>query len=160
MTDVELEGKDNFDTSLNKTKTMDASGFGVRVDRGLKIYTMGIPSSIASIFDLQSMPNFVTDFGKGRLYITVNFTIHEGSRSANELELLDWSGFIRINGFKADNLWLRIGDSLSTLSSILTDSSRGIEGKVLKLHAISNADQPGAIYCTLLFVHCIELNII
>ena len=152
--------RDVFDITLNKTKTMDASGFGIRLDRGIKIYTMGIPSSIASFFGLQSMPNFVTDFGKGRLFVTVNFTIHEGSRSANELELLDWSEFIRVNGFKADNLWLRIGDSISTISSVLTDSSKGIEGKVLKLHAISNADQPEAIYCTLMFVHCIELNII
>lgn len=160
MTDVEIEAKDAFDLSLNKVKTMDASGFGIRVDRGIKIYTMGIPSSISSVFGLQSMPAFVTDFGKGRLLITVNFTIHEGSRNANELEFLDWSEFVRINAFKSDNLWLRIGDSLSTISSILTDSSLGIEGKVLKLHAISNADQPDAIYCTLMFVHCIELNII
>lgn len=159
MGDVTLETFDNFDSSLNKTKSPDVKSFGIRVDRGLKIFTMGIPSAISSIFNLDSMPNFVTDFGKGRLFFTINFTINEGTRDANELELMDWSAFIRINAFKADNTWLKIGEHIKGIGEPLTDSSKGVEGKVLRLNALKHA-KDDAIYCILQFTHCVELEII
>lgn len=156
--DVTLEAKDKF-AALTKTKAPDVQGFGIRVDRGLKIFTMGIPSSIATIFNIDSMPTFVIDFGKGRLFVTINFRINEGSKAANETEFMDWSNFVRSFSFKADHLYLKIGAFIKSIGEPLTDSSKGIEGKVLRFVAHRNSEDD-LIYCTLMFVHCVELNII
>lgn len=158
ISDVTVKTDDLFDTSLNKTKTIDVTRYAIRIDRGIKIYLIGIPSCIATIFNLDSPPAFVTDFGKGRVYITVNFIIDEGSPAANETEFMDWSAFVRINTYKADHTWLKIGSNLSG-NTFLTDNSEGIEGKVVRFICRREEGEED-YYCTLQFVHCIELEII
>lgn len=115
------------------------------------------------MFNLKSMPVIVTDFGKGRYYITINFIIDEGSVPANELEMMDWSWFIRNHCFKADHCYLRLGSYIRSSgesgSQALVDSSEGIEGKVLRFVAKQEANE-AVMYCTLQFAHCVELEIV
>ena len=139
--------------------TPDVMEYGIRVDRGIKIYIMGVPACIAELFGLDSMPSFCTDFGKGRYYLTIHFVINEGTPALNQTKLMEWSTFIRNNCFKADHTWLKIGDYLKSAGEPLTDSTKGIEGKVLRLYARwQEGDE--AYYCTLQFAHCVELEII
>jgi len=158
VTDVYLEADDKF-SSITKTKYMNAKKFNIRVDRGIKVYILGIPSCIASLFGLASLPAFCTDFGKGRVFVTVKFVIDEGTKADNETEFMDWIWFVRNHCFKADHLYLKIGDHLKSFSEPLCDSTKGLEGKVLRLKAFRQKNDE-LIYCTIQFVHCIELEII
>lgn len=139
--------------------TLESSEYNVSVDRGLKVYILGIPSALSSLFGLKSMPAFVTDFGKGRYFITVNFIINEATPALNQTKLMEWSAFIRSNCFVADHTYLAIGDYLKSNGEPLTNSSEGIEGKVLRLYARWEAGDD-VYYCTLQYVMCLELEII
>lgn len=156
---VTIKTVDASDSGLDKTKTPDVTDWKIRIDRGLKVYPLGIPSCIAQLFDLDSMPVFVTDFGKSRIFITINFVLKESTKALTETEFLDWSHFVRNNCFKAGHVYLEIGDEIQSMGEPLTDSGEGVEGKVVRFYA-RREEGDDAIYCTLQFAHCIELDLL
>ena len=156
---VTIETEDVQDPTLDDTYTFDTVGYAVRLDRGLKLFILGIPSFISKYLDLESIPPFVTDFGKGRVFFVIQFIINEGSLAANEEELMVLSAFIRNNCHKAHHCWLSIGDQIKSQGEILTDDSKGEEGKVMRLMARFTAPDE-RLFCTIQFAQCVELDIL